>query len=203
MKSNFATPTRFGSVSCFVVGFCLSNYNLNSFLIQQASYSKGCQWYIMHREVFGSIWKIGRYPIKVSEVLALMLAVSLLHFAISRFTSIYWIVMYLKIQTMSILYNIDNIIYLKNVQKRWISQTVKLNVNANILSVVTLSLTDDVYPFIKIRKWNLFLKWQSIHLYNCVFIIKWPTLLLYDMLKLILTLSLQDRPIDKGKIFDI
>ena len=38
VKSNFATPTPFGSVSCFVVGICMSNYNLNSFLIHQASY---------------------------------------------------------------------------------------------------------------------------------------------------------------------
>ena len=69
VKSNFATPTLFGSVTCFVVGICLSNYNLNSFLIHQASYSKGYQRYFMHRENLGSIWKIGRYPIKVSEVL--------------------------------------------------------------------------------------------------------------------------------------
>ena len=69
LKSNFATPTPFGSVSCFVAGVCLSNYNLNTFLIHQAFFSKGCQWYLMHREVLGSIWKIGRYPIKVSEVL--------------------------------------------------------------------------------------------------------------------------------------
>ena len=69
VKSNFATPTPFRSVSCFVVGICLFNYNLNSFLIHQAPYQKGYQWYIMHREVLGSIWKIGRYPIKVSEVL--------------------------------------------------------------------------------------------------------------------------------------
>ena len=69
VKSNFATPTPFGSVSCFVVGICLSNYNLNSFLIHQASYSKENQRYLMHRENLGSIWKIGRYPIKVSEVL--------------------------------------------------------------------------------------------------------------------------------------
>ena len=69
VKSNFATPTPFGSVSCFVVGICLSNYNFNSFLIHQASYSKEYQRYLMHRENLGSIWKIGRYPIKVSEVL--------------------------------------------------------------------------------------------------------------------------------------
>ena len=69
MKSNFATPTLFGSVSCFVVGICLSNYNLNSFLIHQASYSKGYQRFLMHREVLVSIWIIGRYPIKMSEVL--------------------------------------------------------------------------------------------------------------------------------------
>ena len=69
VKSNFATPTPFGSVSCFVVGVCLSSYNLNLFLIHQASYSKEYQWHLIHSEVFGSIWKIGRYPIKVSEVL--------------------------------------------------------------------------------------------------------------------------------------
>ena len=63
---NFATPTPFGSVSCFVVGICMSNYNLNSLLIHQAYYSKGYQWYLIHSKVFGSIWKIGRYPIKVS-----------------------------------------------------------------------------------------------------------------------------------------
>ena len=70
VKSNFATPTPFGSVSCFVVGICLSNYNLNSFLIHQASYSKEYHRYLMHRENLGSIWKIGRYPTKVSEVLS-------------------------------------------------------------------------------------------------------------------------------------
>ena len=48
VKSNFATPTPFGSVSCFVVGICLSNYNLNSFLIHQTSYSKEYQRYLMH-----------------------------------------------------------------------------------------------------------------------------------------------------------
>ena len=73
MKSNSATPTPFGSVSCFVIGVCLSNYKLNSFLIHHASYSKWYQWYLMHREVLGSIWKIGRYPIKVSEVLCVTL----------------------------------------------------------------------------------------------------------------------------------
>ena len=31
------------SGSCFFVGVCLSNYNLNSFLIRQASNSKGYQ----------------------------------------------------------------------------------------------------------------------------------------------------------------
>ena len=71
VKSNFATPTPFGSVSCFVVGICMSNYNLNSFLIHQTPYSKEYQRYLMHRENLGSIWKIGRYPIKVSEVLLL------------------------------------------------------------------------------------------------------------------------------------
>ena len=69
-KSKFVTPIPFGSVSCFVVGVCLSNYNLNSFLMHQASYSKRYQWYLMHREVLGSIRKIDRYPIKVSEVLS-------------------------------------------------------------------------------------------------------------------------------------
>ena len=69
VKSNFATRTPFGSVSCFVVGICLSYCNLNSFIIHQAPYSKGCQWYLIHREILRSIWKIGRYPIKVSEVL--------------------------------------------------------------------------------------------------------------------------------------
>ena len=63
VKSNFA-----GSLSCFVVGVFLSNYNLNSFLIHQTSYWKGYQWYLIHRDVLGSIWKIGSYPIKVSEV---------------------------------------------------------------------------------------------------------------------------------------
>ena len=62
-------PTPFGSVSCLVVGVCLSNCNLNSFLIHQASYSKGYQWYLMHRDVLESIWKIGRCPTKVSEFL--------------------------------------------------------------------------------------------------------------------------------------
>ena len=80
VKSNFATPTPFGSVSCFVVGICLSNYNLKSFLINQTSHSKVYQWYLIHREVLGSIWKIGIYPIKVSEVLwarSLILCLSL------------------------------------------------------------------------------------------------------------------------------
>ena len=43
MGSNFATPTPIGSLSCFVVGTYWSNYNLNSFLIHQASYVKGYQ----------------------------------------------------------------------------------------------------------------------------------------------------------------
>ena len=68
-KSNFATLTPFGSVSCFVVWICMPNYNLDWFLIHQASYSKRYQWYLIHWEVLGSIRKIGRYPIKVSEVL--------------------------------------------------------------------------------------------------------------------------------------
>ena len=29
MKSNFATPTPFDNISCFVVGVSLANYNLN------------------------------------------------------------------------------------------------------------------------------------------------------------------------------
>ena len=70
MKSNFATPTLFGRVSCFVVWVCLFDYNLNSFLIHQASYPKRNHWYLMQKEVLGSIWKIGRYPIKVTEVLS-------------------------------------------------------------------------------------------------------------------------------------
>ena len=69
VKSKFATPTPFGSVSCFVVGICLSNHNLIFFLIHHVSYSKEYQRYLMHRKNLGSIWKIGRYPIKVSEVL--------------------------------------------------------------------------------------------------------------------------------------
>ena len=68
VRSNFATPTPFGGISCFVVGVDLSYYNLNSVLIHQASHSKGYQSYLMHREVLGSK-KIGRYPIKLSEVL--------------------------------------------------------------------------------------------------------------------------------------
>ena len=52
----FCNPTPFGRVSFFVVGICLSNYNLNSFLIHETSYSKGYQCYFMHREVLGSIW---------------------------------------------------------------------------------------------------------------------------------------------------
>ena len=68
VKLNFATPTPFGSLLFFRRDL-LSNDDLNLFLIHQASYSKGYQWYLMHREVLGSIWKIGRYPIKVSEVL--------------------------------------------------------------------------------------------------------------------------------------
>ena len=85
VKSNFATPTPFGSVSCFAAGVCLSNYNLNSLLIHQASFSKGCQWYLMRREVLGSIWKIGRYPIKVSEVLSQFTDISI---RLSRITYI-------------------------------------------------------------------------------------------------------------------
>ena len=69
MKSNCATRIHFGSISCFVIGVCLSNNNLYSFLIHQASYSKGYQWYLMLREGLGSIRKLCRYPIKMSEVL--------------------------------------------------------------------------------------------------------------------------------------
>ena len=72
VKSNFATLTPFDRVSCFVVWLCLSNYNLNSSLIHQASYPKGNQWHLMHREVLGSIRKISRYPFKVSEVLLVL-----------------------------------------------------------------------------------------------------------------------------------
>ena len=72
VKSIFSTAIPFGSVSLNGVGICLSNYNHNSFLIHQVSYWKGYQWYLMHREVLGSFWKIGRYPIKVSEVLYLV-----------------------------------------------------------------------------------------------------------------------------------
>ena len=90
VKSNFATPTPFGSVSCFVVGICMSNYNLNSFLIHQASYSKGYQWYLMHIEVLGSIRKIGRYPIKVSEVLSNMLFKPLKWWSSSSKLSQFW-----------------------------------------------------------------------------------------------------------------
>ena len=68
VKSNFATPTPLGSISCFVIEVCLYNCNLYSFLKHQASYSKVNQWYLMRMEVLGRIWKIGRYPIKVSEV---------------------------------------------------------------------------------------------------------------------------------------
>ena len=49
VKSNFAPPTPFGSVSCFVVGVDLSNYNLNSVLIHKVSYSKEYQSYLMHK----------------------------------------------------------------------------------------------------------------------------------------------------------
>ena len=73
VKSNLATPTPFGSVSCFVIGICLSNYKLNSFLIHQASYPKEYQWYLMHRIVLGRIWKIVRYTIKVSDVLCYLI----------------------------------------------------------------------------------------------------------------------------------
>ena len=55
VRSNFATPSPFGSVSCFVVGVFLSTYNLNLFIIHQASYSKGYQWYLIHRETYQSV----------------------------------------------------------------------------------------------------------------------------------------------------
>ena len=79
VKSHFATPTPFGSVSCFVKGVCQSNYNLYSFLIHQAPYSKGYQWYLFRRAVFGSIWKIGRYPIKVSAWIEIILNTSCIY----------------------------------------------------------------------------------------------------------------------------
>ena len=41
---------------------------LSSFLIRQTSYSRGFQGYFKNWEILESIWKIGRYPIKVSEV---------------------------------------------------------------------------------------------------------------------------------------
>ena len=72
---------------------CLSNYNLDSFLIHQACYSKGYQWHLMQREVFGSIWKIGRYLIKVSEVLPHS-STGLVHF---RFKG-WWMVFLIFIQ---------------------------------------------------------------------------------------------------------
>ena len=56
VESNFA-----GSLSCFIVGVFLSNFNLNSFLIHQTSYLKGYLWYLIHQEVLGSIWKIGSF----------------------------------------------------------------------------------------------------------------------------------------------
>ena len=87
LVKNFATPTPFGSVSCFVLGICMSNYNLNSFLIHQAPYSKEYLRYLMHRENLGSIWKIGRYPIKVSEVLPISLEEKWQTFSYGKF---YW-----------------------------------------------------------------------------------------------------------------
>ena len=65
MKSNFAPPAPFGRISGFVMGVYLSNYKFYLFLIYQTSYLKGYQWYLIRREVLGSIWKIGRYPISV------------------------------------------------------------------------------------------------------------------------------------------
>ena len=32
MKSNFETPNLFDSITCFVIGVSLANYDLNSFL---------------------------------------------------------------------------------------------------------------------------------------------------------------------------
>ena len=43
VKSKFAIPNPFGSVSCFVIGVCLSNYSLYLFLIHQARYLIGYQ----------------------------------------------------------------------------------------------------------------------------------------------------------------
>ena len=40
VKLTYATPTPFGSVSCFVVDICVSDYNLNSFLIHQPPIQK-------------------------------------------------------------------------------------------------------------------------------------------------------------------
>ena len=55
VKSHCATPSLICSASCFVVEVCLSNYNLNSFLIHQPPFSKGYHWYLMHREFLGII----------------------------------------------------------------------------------------------------------------------------------------------------
>ena len=41
--SNFASPTPFGSISCFVIKACLLNYKHYSFLIHQKFYSRGYQ----------------------------------------------------------------------------------------------------------------------------------------------------------------
>ena len=94
MESNFATPTPFGSVSCFVVGICWSNYNLNSFLIHQVSYSKRYPWYLMHRRVLGRIWKIGRYPIIMSEVLSLFYVQT---WKVCLYNYSYWVVLTMNV----------------------------------------------------------------------------------------------------------
>ena len=69
--SNFATPTPFGSVSCFVVGICLSNYNFNPFLIHefQCPIQKDTSDILYIGKFWEASKKIGRYPIKVSEIL--------------------------------------------------------------------------------------------------------------------------------------
>ena len=73
----FSNPPPFGSVSCFVVGICLSNYNLYSFLIHQASYSKRLPVIPYTLGRFGKHLKTGRYPITVLEVLVDMIGFQL------------------------------------------------------------------------------------------------------------------------------
>ena len=45
-KPNFATPIPFHSLSSFIIGICLFNHKLYTFLIHQLSYSWGYQWYL-------------------------------------------------------------------------------------------------------------------------------------------------------------